>query len=52
MKMFQYKMLENKLFKKTIINDENINRLGKQGWELVSLYNDSGITKAYFKKEL
>ena len=45
MKMFQYKILENKLFKK-IINEENINRLGKQGWELVSLYNDSGITKA------
>ncbi len=39
MKMFQYKILENKIFKKTIINEENINRLGKQGWELVSLYN-------------
>ena len=46
MKMFQYKILENKLFKKSIINEENINRLGKQGWKLVSLYNDSGITKA------
>jgi hypothetical protein len=31
MKMFQYKILENKLFKKSIINEENINRLGKQG---------------------
>ena len=50
--MFQYKILENKLFKKTIINEENINRLGKQGWELVSLYNESDSTKAYFKKEL
>lgn len=37
--MFQYKILENKIFKKAIINEENINRLGKQGWELVSLYN-------------
>ena len=52
MKMFQYKILENKFFKKAIINEENINRLGKQGWELVSLYNESGITKAYFKIEL
>ena len=52
MKMFQYKILEKKIFKKTIINEENINRLGKQGWELVSLYNESGVTKAYFKKEL
>ena len=50
--MFQYKILENKIFKKTIINEENINRLGKQGWELVCLYNESGVTKAYFKKEL
>ena len=52
MKMFQYKILENKIFKKAIINEENINSLGKQGWELVSLYNESGVTKAYFKKEL
>ena len=53
MKLFHYKILKNKLFKKSIITEEEFNRLGKQGWELVSTSpGDGGILQAFFKKEL
>lgn len=53
MKIFQYKILANKVFKKSVITEDNLNQLGKQGWELVSVQlSESGLQTAYFKKEI
>jgi len=50
MKHFEYKILTNKAFKKSLMNEEYFNKLGKEGWELISLsfLNES----AYFKREV
>ena len=35
------------------MTEEEFNRLGKQGWELVQINNDEGgISKAYFKRPI
>lgn len=52
MKRFSYKILENKLFKKPNITEENLNRLGMDGYELIAVSQTEGLTKAYLKKEL
>ena len=50
MKHFEYKILTNKAFKKSLMNEEYFNKLGKEGWEPISLsfLNES----AYFKREV
>ena len=52
MKSFEYKILSNKIFKKSELTEENFNRLGKQGWQLISItVVESGVAKAYFMRE-
>ena len=52
MKCFEYKVLKDKVFRKSLITEEELNRLGKQGWELVSISAIDGIGSAFFKREL
>lgn len=52
MKQYQYKILEDKVFRKSVVTEEELNRLGKQGWELVNVDMSEGVKKAYFKREL
>jgi hypothetical protein len=52
MKCFEYKVLKDKVFRKSLITEEELNRLGKQGWELVSLTAIDGLYTATFKREL
>lgn len=52
MKRYSYKIIENKLFKKPQITEENLNKLGMDGYELVEVTQAEGLTKAFFKKEL
>ena len=51
MKCFEYKVLKDKVFRKSLITEEELNRLGKQGWELVSLTAIDGLGTAIFKRE-
>jgi hypothetical protein len=52
MKTFEYKIISNKVFKKSELTEENFNRLGKQGWQLISVSTlESGVAKAYFIRE-
>ncbi len=52
MKTFEYKILSNKVFRKSELTEENFNRLGKQGWQLISVSTlESGVAKAFFIKE-
>lgn len=51
MKYFEYKILTNKVFKKSLMNEEEFNRLGKQGWELVQITTEeAGVARAFFKR--
>lgn len=52
MKRYSNKILENKLFKKPNITEENLNKLGMDGYELVEVIHTEGQIKAYLKKEL
>ena len=53
MKYFEYKIISNKVFKKSMMTEKEFNRLGKQGWELTQINSDeSGISKAYFKRPI
>ena len=53
MKYFENKIISNKVFKKSMMTEEEFNRLGKQGWELAQINSDeSGISKAYFKRPI
>ena len=53
MSYFEYKILSNKVFKKSVMTEEEFNRLGKLGWELVQVTaEESGVAKAYFKRPL
>jgi len=52
MKTFENKIISNKVFKKSELTEENFNRLGKQGWQLISVSTlESGVAKAYFIRE-
>lgn len=52
MNQYQYKILEDKVFRKSVVTEEELNRLGKQGWELVKVDASEGVKKGYFKREL
>ena len=52
MKRYSYKILENKLFKKPNITEENLNKLGMDGYELVEVIHTEGQIRVYLKKEL
>ena len=52
MKFYEYKILKDKVFKKSIITEAELNRLGKQGWELVNVTSAEGFKTAYFKREV
>lgn len=48
--MTEYKFLTDKPFKRTVITEENFNKLGKEGWELIKV--DVWASRAYFKREI
>ena len=50
MKQFEYKIVTNQAFKKSLMNEEYFNELGKEGWDLVSL--SALDASAYFKREV
>ena len=50
MKKFEYKIVTNHAFKKSLMNEEYFNELGKEGWELISISHLDG--SAYFKREV
>ena len=52
MKHYEYKILKDKIFKKSEMTEATFNRLGKQGWELVNIAEINGLTTAYFKRVL
>ena len=52
MECFEYNLLKGKFFRKSLITEEELNRLGKQGWELVSISAIDGIGSVFFKREL
>ncbi|MGC6421703.1 MAG: DUF4177 domain-containing protein [Flavobacteriaceae bacterium] len=53
MQYFEYKIISNKLFKKSLMNEEEFNRLGKMGWELVHVTTEeTGVARAFFKRQV
>ena len=50
MKHFEYKIVTNQAFKKSFMTEEYFNKLGKEGWELISL--SALDASAYFKREV
>ncbi|PYS56273.1 MAG: hypothetical protein DMG13_00310 [Acidobacteria bacterium] len=48
--VWQYKQLVRNLSKESAPAEEELNSLGKQGWELVGIVNDSPLAYFYFKR--
>lgn len=48
--VWEYKQITRNLSKDKIPTEEELNRLGKDGWELVGILNDSGFAYLYFKR--
>jgi len=47
--VWEYKMLARKLSKEEAPSEQELNRLGKEGWELAGVFTDSPIVHYYFK---
>ena len=48
--VWQYKQITRNLSKENPPNEEELNQLGKDGWELVGILNNSGFAYLYFKR--
>ena len=48
--VWQYKQLVRNLSKENAPADEDLNKLGKEGWELVGIMQDSPLAYFYFKR--
>jgi hypothetical protein len=48
--VWEYKQLVRNLSRDNAPADEELNRLGKEGWELVGIMKDSPIAYFYFKR--
>jgi hypothetical protein len=47
---WEYKMLSRNLSKEEAPSEEELNRLGKEAWELAGLFADSPFVHFYFKR--
>jgi len=48
--VWEYKQLVRNLSIENAPTEDELNMLGKEGWELVSVVNDSPMTYLYFKR--
>jgi len=48
--VWQYKALARNLSKEEAPNEEELNKLGKEGWELAGIVTDHPIVRFYFKR--
>jgi hypothetical protein len=47
---WEYKLLFRNLSKEEAPSEEELNRLGKEGWELAGVFSDSPFVHFYFKR--
>jgi hypothetical protein len=48
--VWECKMLSRNLSKQEAPSEEELNRLGKEGWELAGVFSDSPFVHFYFKR--
>jgi hypothetical protein len=48
--VWQYKLLTRNLSKEEAPSEEELNKLGKDGWELAGVFTDSPLVYFYFKR--
>jgi len=48
--VWEYKLLKRNLSKEEAPSEEELNKLGKKGWELAGVYSDSPFVHFYFKR--
>ena len=48
--VWEYKLLSRNLSKEEAPNEEELNKLGKEGWELAGVFTDSPFVYFYFKR--
>ena len=48
--VWEYKLLSRNLSKEEAPNEEELNRLGKDGWELAAALTNGGVAQFYFKR--
>ena len=48
--VWEYKLLSRNLAKEEAPNEEELNKLGKERWELAGLFSDSPFVNFYFKR--
>ena len=48
--IWEYKQLVRNLSTENAPTEDELNKLGKEGWELVGVVNDSRMTYLYFKR--
>jgi len=48
--VWQYKVLTRNLAKQEAPSEEELNTLGKEGWELAAIFSDSPNVYFYFKR--
>jgi hypothetical protein len=48
--VWEYKLLSRNLSKEEAPGEEELNRLGKEGWELAGVFTDSPFVHFYFKR--
>jgi len=48
--VWEYKMLSRNLSKQEAPSEEELNRCGKEGWELAGVFTDSPFVHFYFKR--
>jgi hypothetical protein len=48
--VWEYKLLRRNLSKEEAPSEEELNRLGKEGWELAGVFSDSPFVNLYFKR--
>jgi hypothetical protein len=48
--VWEYKVLNRNLSKDEAPSEEELNKLGKEGWELAGVFSDSPFVHFYFKR--
>jgi Domain of unknown function (DUF4177) len=48
--VWQYKLITRNVAKEETPSEEELNRFGKDGWELVSIVSDKSLVHFYFKR--
>jgi hypothetical protein len=48
--VWEYKLLSRNLAKEETPSEEELNKLGKEGWELAGIFTDSPFVRFYFKR--